>query len=97
MAFSKQSQSRVKSLSNEEELGNDSDDPSSGVITPSVQDEESAIEVNDKIKHDGTSRAVSGPSEVKDIEGKPIMPRAKRIISFDDQTSRLSRSKLVVV
>jgi hypothetical protein len=28
---------------------------------------------------------------------KPAMPRAKRVISFDDQTSRLSRGKLVIV
>jgi len=30
-------------------------------------------------------------------EDKPVMPRAKRVISFDDQTSRLSRSKLIIV
>lgn len=28
---------------------------------------------------------------------KPVMPQVKRVISFDDQTSRLSRSKLIIV
>lgn len=36
-------------------------------------------------------------SEKQDHHEKPTMPRAKRVISFDDQTSRLSRSKLVIV
>lgn len=81
------SQSRVKSASSSssaKELVNDSSDRSPQAITPSSisRNEESALEVTEK--HE-------------DIEGKPVMPRAKRIISFDDQTSRLSRSKLVVV
>lgn len=101
MAVSEQSQSppsssmsRVKSSNGG--VGNDSDDPNN-ISVPSTKDEEFALDANEKLS---PSRAVSDPPEEKferDIEGKPVMLRAKRIISFDDQTSRLSRSKLVVV
>jgi hypothetical protein len=46
---------------------------------------------------DEKSNNATTVSEKQDHHEKPIMPRAKRVISFDDQTSRLSRSKLVIV
>lgn len=67
----------------------------------SVYDEDSRQGITPLSQSPSDSVTVINDSKpaIRDVEdqGKPAMPRAKRVISFDDQTSRLSRSKLVIV
>lgn len=79
---------------------------SDAAASASVRHGSNSDDVESVIAHTSTSGTSKKDQDVTEKtladeetqrNGKPTMPRAKRVISFDDQTSRLSRSKLVIV
>lgn len=69
-------------------------DSSIGTVVDSSHDVEAAPSKKSEQDINSSDEKSAGRDAMRE---KPVMPRAKRVISFDDQTSRLSRSKLVIV